>query len=56
MRYREAKLLKEGDPVVAKKTGTSYTVKSVEVYGSVSCVRINCEGVSFLNSELEERE
>jgi hypothetical protein len=58
MKYRDARVLKQGDVVVCKKTGNSYFVSSVEVYGNVKKVRVNCfntplPDISFLNDELE---
>lgn len=56
MRYRDARLLKEGDTVVAKETGVAYTVKDIEVYGSVKTIRVNCNGASFFHTELKDIE
>lgn len=60
MRYRDARLLKQGDKVYSKESGNLYFVKSTEVYGSVKVVRINCvradkEGdISFLHDEVSD--
>lgn len=56
MRYRDARLLKEGDTVVTKETGVAYTVKTTEVYGNVKTVRVNCNGASFLHTELKDND
>jgi len=58
MKYRDARVLKQGDVVVSKETGGSYFVSSIEVYGNVKKVRVNCfntplPDISFLNDELE---
>lgn len=42
MKYRDARLLKQGNVVVSKENGNSYFVSSIEVYGNVKKVRINC--------------
>jgi hypothetical protein len=58
MKYRDAKLLKEGNVVTSKETGNSYFVSSIEVYGNIKRVRINCfntplPDISFLNDEVD---
>lgn len=58
MKYRDARLLKQGNVVVSKENGNSYFVSSIEVYGNVKKVRINCFNtphvdIHFLNDELE---
>ncbi len=59
MKYRDARLLKQGDKVVSKQSGNTYFVKNVEVYGSVKMVRINAvtedgDGdASFFHDEVE---
>jgi len=54
MRYRDARLLIKGDVVIDKANDHSYVVETIEVYGNVKTVRINCEGKSFLNWELKK--
>jgi hypothetical protein len=56
MKYRDAKLLKEGDTVVSKETGATYIVRNIEVYGSVKTVRVNCNNISFLHAELKDND
>jgi hypothetical protein len=58
VKYRDARLLKQGDVVVSKESGNSYFVNSIEAYGNVKVVRINCfntphPDISFLNDEVE---
>jgi hypothetical protein len=54
MRYRDARLLKEGDTVVSKFTGAIYLVQSVEIYGKERPIRINCNyDISFWHTEVE---
>ena len=59
MKYRDARLLKQGDIVLSKETKVQYTVQSVEVYGKDKPIRINCECgydgyISFWHTEVEE--
>jgi hypothetical protein len=60
VRYRDARLLKQGDKVTCKATGNSYFVKSIEVYRPDLPIRINCvredrEGdASFFHDEVEQ--
>lgn len=57
MRYRDARLLKEGDRVTTKETDTTYIVSTIEVYGNVKTVRVNCqEKVSWLHTELKDHD
>jgi hypothetical protein len=42
MRYRDAKLLCEGDEVVRKDDKTSFIVKEVEVFGQYKKVKLKC--------------
>ncbi len=57
MRYRDARLLKEGDTVVAKENEQTYHVLTIEVYGNVKTVRVNCqEKVSWLHTELKNND
>jgi hypothetical protein len=57
MRYRDARLLKEGDTVVAKENEQTYYVSTIEVYGNVKTVRVNCqEKVSWLHTELKDHD
>lgn len=62
MRYRDAKLLVQGDQVVSKETNITYFVKNIEVYGSVKMIRVNCVNktrdgdASFFHTELKGNE
>lgn len=57
MKYRDARLLKEGDTVVSKVDGLTYHVKNIEVYGSVKTIRVNCqENTAWFHTELEDNE
>ena len=42
MRYREAKLLHNGDEVILKSDKTILLVKSLEVFGQYKKVKLNC--------------
>lgn len=42
MRYRDARLLHEGDEVIRKSNNGVYTIKSLEIYGQNKVVRLNC--------------
>jgi hypothetical protein len=59
MRYRDARLLKQGDKVTSKESSVQYFVKNIEVYGNVKMIRINCvteDGhgdTSFFHNEVE---
>lgn len=61
MRYRDARLLKEGDKVVTKETNITYMVRNVEVYGSERPIRVNVvsdsgEKLAFFHTELKDNE
>lgn len=57
MRYRDARLLTQGDTVTNKYNDTVYHVKDIEVYGSIKTVRVNCqENVSWLHTELKDND
>ena len=55
MRYKDARKLVQGDKVVSKETGTTFTVEKIEAYGSVKTVRIYVKEQKecFLNDEVE---
>jgi hypothetical protein len=59
MRYRDARLLKQGDAVVSIENNQTYYVKNIEVYGSVKTIRVNCVNatrdgdISFFHTELK---
>lgn len=57
MKYRDAKKLKSGQKVIDRHDNQEYVVETIEVYGLVKFVRINCQnGKSFLNEELKDNE
>lgn len=57
MKYREAKKLKEGQVVVSLADNSQHSIQSIEVYGIVRFVRVNCQdGKSYLNEELKDYE
>ena len=50
MRYRDAKLLKEGDQISHNKE--NLIVKSIEIYANVKVVRVNFAVGSLLHTEI----
>jgi hypothetical protein len=58
MRYRDARLLSEGDSVIRKQDKQVLTVQDIECYGQHKTVKINCldinnKNISVLNDEIE---
>lgn len=41
MKYRDARLLHEGDQIIRKDDDQVLTIKSLEIYGNVKVVRFN---------------
>lgn len=44
MKYRDAKLLHNGDQVIRKYDDIAFIVNSIEVFGQYKKVKINCIG------------
>ena len=58
MKYRDARLLSEGDSVTVKKDKQTLKVQSIECYGQfktvkIFCLDVNNKLISFLNDEVE---
>lgn len=47
MKYRDARLLKQGDIVLSKETCAQHIVETIEVYGKDKPIRINCQNNSI---------